>query len=79
MTTVRPLAACPRAPAHSDRSGAFAEPSHLRRLGWAVTGAAALAVSGCGGGGGGYNFPVIGATPAPSLCFHQPGAQSQAL
>ncbi|MEB0056335.1 carboxypeptidase regulatory-like domain-containing protein [Variovorax sp. LG9.2] len=66
MTTVRPLAACPRAPARSDRSGAFAEPSHLRRLGWAVTGAAALAVSGCGGGGGGYNFPVIGATPAPS-------------
>lgn len=66
MTNVRPLAACPRAPAPSDLSDLFGGPSHLRRFGLAVTSAAALAVTGCGGGSGGYNFPVIAATPATS-------------
>lgn len=61
-----PLAACVRAPAPSDRSNPFPHPSHLGRLGWAVTGAAALTLAGCGGGsGGGYSFPVA-STPASS-------------
>ena len=78
MTTVRTVAACPRAPALPARSDCVDGPSHFRRLGWAAAGAAAMAVAGCGGGGGGgYSFPVV-ATPAPAPTPAPPPAPAPA-